>query len=61
MAFLKLKAFLMKPAACTIDDLWNTIAMDIKTFTPTQCQNHFVASEYERVRSEISLDRYLVV
>ena len=39
MAFSKLKAFLKKAAARTIDDLWDAIAIGIDTFTPTECQN----------------------
>lgn len=46
-AFAKLKAFLRKTAARTIDDLWDTIAEAIDTFTPTECQNYFAASGYD--------------
>ncbi len=34
MAFSKLKAFLKKTAARTVDDLWNAIAEGIETFSP---------------------------
>jgi len=48
MAFSKLKAFLKKRAARAVDDLWDTIARGIDTFTPTQCQNYFTAAGYDR-------------
>ncbi len=48
MAFSKLKAFLKKAAARTVDDLWDTIARGIETFTPTECQNYFAAAGYDR-------------
>jgi transposase len=48
MAFSKLKAFLKKRAARTVDDLWHTIAIGIDTFTPTQCRNYFTAAGYDR-------------
>ena len=44
LAFSKLKAFLKKTAARTIDDLWHAIAIGIDTFTPTQCQKYFAAA-----------------
>lgn len=46
MAFSKLKALLRKAAARTIDDLWDTIAEIIDTFTPDECQNYFAATGY---------------
>jgi transposase len=48
MAFSKLKAFLKKTAARTINDLWDAIAIGIETFTPTECQNYFAAAGYDR-------------
>ena len=48
MAFSKLKAFLKKTAARTVDDLWDAIAQGIKPFTPTKCQNYFAAAGYDR-------------
>jgi len=48
MAFSKLKAFLKKTAARTVDDLWEAIAKGIDTFTPTECQNYFAAAGYDR-------------
>ncbi len=47
MAFSKLKAFLKKTAARTVDDLWDAIANGINTFTLTECQNYFTAAEYD--------------
>ena len=46
-AFAKLKAFLRKAAARTIDALWDAIAKAIDTFTPNECQNYFAASGYD--------------
>ncbi len=48
MAFSKLKAFLKKIAARTVDDLWDAIATGIDTFTPAECQNYFAAAGYDR-------------
>jgi len=48
MAFSKLKAFLKKTAARSIDDLWDAIAIGIDTFTPIECQNYFAAAGYDR-------------
>ena len=48
MAFSKLKAFLKKTAARTIQDLWKAIAHAIDTFTPKECQNYFNAAGYDR-------------
>ena len=48
MAFSKLKAFLKKTAARTVDDLWDAIADGIETFTPTECQNYFAAAGYDQ-------------
>ena len=48
MAFSKLKSFLNKAAARTVDDLWNAIAQAIETFTPTECENYFAAAGYDR-------------
>ena len=48
MAFSKLKAFLKKAAARTVDDLWDAIAEGIETFTPKECQNYFAAAGYDR-------------
>ena len=48
MAFSKLKAFLKKIAARTVDDLWDAIATGIDTFTPAECQNYFADAGYDR-------------
>ena len=48
MAFSKLKAFLKKIAARTVDDLWDAIAHGIETFTPTECENYFAAAGFHR-------------
>jgi transposase len=48
MAFSKLKAFLKKIAARTVDELWDAIARGIDTFTPSECQNYFAATGYDR-------------
>ena len=47
MAFSKLKAFLKKTAARTVDDLWAAIAEAIQLFPPAQCANFFENSGYE--------------
>jgi transposase len=47
-AFSKLKAFLRKAAARTINDLWDSIAKAIDTFTPTECENYFAATGYDQ-------------
>jgi transposase len=49
MAFSKLKAFLRKRAARTLDDLWGAIAQGIGSFSPSDCQNYFAAAGYDRV------------
>lgn len=48
MAFSKLKAFLKKHAPRTVDELWDTIARGIDTFSPVECLNYFVAAGYDR-------------
>ncbi|MEZ5888763.1 MAG: IS630 family transposase [Paracoccaceae bacterium] len=47
MAFAKLKAWLNKVAARTIDDLWNAIGTAIGQFTPDECRNYFKATGYD--------------
>ena len=47
MAFAKLKAFLKKTAARTVEDLWDAIARAIETLTPAECHNYFAAAEYD--------------
>ena len=46
-AFSKLKAFLRKTAARTIDDLWEAIRDALPMFTPETCANYFTAAGYE--------------
>jgi len=46
-AFSKLKAFLRKAAARTVDDLWNAIRDALPTFTPQDCASYFTAADYE--------------
>jgi transposase len=46
-AFAKLKAFLRKVAARTIDDLWEAIRRVLPPFTPNECANFFTAAGYE--------------
>ena len=45
-AFSKLKPFLRKAAARTIDDLWDVIRNALLTFTPQDCANYFAAAGY---------------
>ena len=46
-AFAKLKAFLRKVAARTINDLWDAIRKVLPLFTPGECANYFTAAGYE--------------
>lgn len=46
-AFSKLKAFLRKAAARSIDELWNAIRDALLTITPKDCANYFTAAGYE--------------
>ena len=47
LAFSKLKAILRKAAARTIHDLWETIAQNLDSLSPTECRNYFAAAGYE--------------
>jgi transposase len=47
MAFSKLKAFLKKAAARTLDTLWDAIADALPRLTPQDCANFFRAEGYE--------------
>ena len=47
MAFSKLKAFLNKTAARTVDELWKAIALGIELFNPIECKNFFAAAGYD--------------
>jgi len=46
-AFYRLKPFLRKAAARTIDDLWDVIRHALPSFTPQHCANYFTAAGYE--------------
>ena len=46
-AFSKMKAFLRKTAARTVDDLWQAIADALNIFSPGECQNYFAACGYD--------------
>ena len=46
-AFSKMKAFLRKAAARTVDDLWQAIADALSIFSLGECQNDFVACGYD--------------
>lgn len=46
MAFSKLKSYLRKTAARTIDDLWKAIGNICLLFTPQECSNYFNAAGY---------------
>ena len=46
-AFSKLKAFLRKAAARTIDELWDVIRDALPRFTPQDCANYFTTAGYE--------------
>ena len=46
-AFSKMKAFLRKAAARTVDDLWQAIADALNIFSPDECQNYFAACGYD--------------
>ena len=47
MIFSKLKAFLRKAAARTIEALWEAVADALDMLTPDDCTNCFIASGYE--------------
>ncbi len=46
-AFSKLKAFLRKAAARTIDELWDVIRDALPCFTAQDCASYFTAAGYE--------------
>ena len=46
-AFSKLKAYLRRVAARTIDDLWDAIRDALPRSTPEDCANYFTAAGYE--------------
>jgi hypothetical protein len=47
MAFAKLKAWLQKAAARTIDDLCNAIGAAIGQSTPSECRNDLQPAGYD--------------
>jgi transposase len=47
MVFSKFKALLRAAAARTIPDLWAAIRIALDAFTPSECQNYFVAAGYD--------------
>jgi transposase len=49
MAYSKLKAFLKKAAARTIEDLWRAIAEALPRFTADECRNYLAAAGYVAV------------
>ena len=46
-AFAKLKAWLRKAAARTVEALWYTIGTILPGFTPEECRNYFAAAGYD--------------
>lgn len=46
-AFSKLKAYLRREAARTMEHLWEAIGRAIDTFTPVECTNYFTAAGYD--------------
>ena len=46
MAFSKLKSYLRKTAARTIDDLWKAIGNICALFTTEECSNYVTAAGY---------------
>jgi len=45
-AFAKLKAYLRKAAARTVEALWRAIRDALSTFTPDECSNYITAAGY---------------
>lgn len=48
-AFAKLKALLRKAAERTVEGLWSAIGQCVDLFSPSECQNYFVAAGYDAV------------
>lgn len=46
-AFARLKAYLRKAAARTVEALWDTIGMLSATFPQAECANYFTAAGYD--------------
>ncbi len=49
MAFSKLKAYLKRRAARTLNELWEAIGQATDNFGTAECQNYFAAAGYDRV------------
>ena len=49
MAFSKLKAYLKRRAARSVNELWEVIGEATDSFTPAECRNYFNAAGYDRV------------
>jgi len=49
MAFSKLKAFLKKAAARTVEDLWKAIAVALPRFTVDECRNYLADAGYRAI------------
>jgi len=54
-AFAKLKAFLRKAAARTVDDLWQTIADGLEQLDTEECANSFQNSDYAPYLCSLSI------
>jgi len=48
-AFAKLKAYLRKAMARTVDELWNTIALAIETISENEAHNFFANAGYDPI------------
>ena len=46
MAFSKLKAYLRRICARTIDDLWRAVGSICDLYSPEECGNNFAAAGY---------------
>ncbi len=44
--FAKLKAFLRKGGARTVDELWRAIGNALDQFSPAECRNYFLDAGY---------------
>ncbi|NWH09416.1 MAG: hypothetical protein HXY22_12380 [Alphaproteobacteria bacterium] len=48
MIFSKVKGFLRKAAARTLDTLWNVIAEVLETLARNDCTNRFIATRFDQ-------------
>jgi transposase len=46
LAFAKLKTLLRQEPKRTVEGLWLRIGQLLDCFTPTECQNYFIAAGY---------------